>query len=82
MQQLSSVTEKQEPQKMVESRNIFFLADVGGTGFWRRILPIIAVDGIQHQTGVFNTYSLDFIPGARFYKDMNSVTVQRWITTP
>lgn len=75
MQQLSSVTEKQEPQKMVASRNIFYLADVSGTGYWRRILPIVTTDAIFKACGIVNTYTMDFVPDPRFYVGLNSVTV-------
>ena len=62
------------------SRNVFYLADVSGTGYWRRILPIVTTDAIFKGRGIINTYTLDFVPDPRFYIGMNSVTVQRWCT--
>ena len=56
-------------------RNIFYLADVSGTGYWRRILPIVTTDAIFKACGIINTYTMDFVPDPRFYIGMNSVTV-------
>ena len=79
MQKLSSETEQKKPARKI-CRNVFFLADVQGTGWWRRVLPIVTTDAICNATGIVNTYSLDFIPLPRYYEGMNSVTVQRWLS--
>lgn len=74
MQQLSSNSTEEKP-KCKASRNVFYLADVSGTGYWRRILPIVTTDAIFKACGIVNTYTMDFVPDPRFYFGMNSVTV-------
>lgn len=77
MQELSSNSTENKQAKQI-FRNLFYLADVSGTGYWRRILPITIANTLQSATGIYNTYTMDFIPDPRFYMGLNSVTVQRW----
>ena len=73
MQELSNSTEKKQAKQIF--RNLFYLADVSGTGYWRRILPITIANTLQGATGIYNTYTMEFIADPRFYIGLNSVTV-------
>ena len=61
-------------------RNLTYLADVYGTGFWRHIQQITTANCIQNETRIFNTYTQEPICDPRYYTEMNSVTIQRWLT--
>ena len=59
-------------------RNLIYLADRGGTGWWRHIQAVDVFNSIQRQTGILNTYTEQIIADPNYYAGMNSVTVQRW----
>lgn len=59
-------------------RNLIYLADRGGTGWWRHIQAVDVFNSIQRQTGILNTYTEQIIVDPNYYAGMNSVTVQRW----
>lgn len=61
-------------------RNVHYLADVSGTGFWRHIAPMTTANCVQERTMVFNTYTQQPLFDPRYYIGMNSVTIQRWTT--
>lgn len=74
-----------EPIKKIEQnkktgpiRNLIYLADRGGTGWWRHIQAVDVFNSIQRQTGIMNTYTEQIIVDPNYYVGMNSVTVQRW----
>lgn len=62
-------------------RNIVYLSDRSGTGKWRKIWPIQAIDCTAQSTGIQADYSQTPIIEQSYYKGMTSVTVQRWIST-
>ena len=41
------------------SRNIVYLADTGGTGFWRRVAPITTLNCVSHELKMLNTYTME-----------------------
>ena len=61
-------------------RNITYLSDRSGTGQWRRIWPVNSINCIAQNIGVQSDYSQTPILDPNFYKGVNSVTVQRWIS--
>ena len=64
---------------MMQSRNIVYLSDVTGTGLWRRIFQQNAINCIGQ--GIHANVTCSQIPvlDQRYYQDVTSVTVQRWI---
>lgn len=68
----------QQPQQ--QFRNVIYLSDRSGTGKWRHIWPIQSIDCIAQQLGIQTDYSQTPILDQNFYKGVNSVTVQRWIS--
>ena len=46
-----------ENKKMEPIRNLIYLADRGGTGWWRHIQAVDVFNSIQRQTGILNTYT-------------------------
>lgn len=61
-------------------RNIAYLSDVTGTGFWRHIQQMLAANSTSQHLGIFNTYTQVPVLDQNYYRDMASVTVQRWIS--
>ena len=61
-------------------RNIAYLSDVTGTGFWRHIQQMLAANAMSQSLGIFNTYTQMPILDQGYYNGMTSVTVQRWLT--
>ena len=68
----------EENKKIEPIRNLIYLADRGGTGWWRHIQAVDVFNSIQRQTGILNTYTEQIIVDPNYYAGMNSVTVQRW----
>lgn len=60
-------------------KNIMYLADTSGTGFWRHIQQILQVGCIGADLGIANTYTVNPILDQNYYKGMTSVHIQRWI---
>jgi len=60
-------------------RNIVYLSDVTGTGFWRHICPITTSNCLQYQTKIVNSYTQQPVLDPNFYVGMNSVFIQRWM---
>src|SRR5574344_1592574 len=60
-------------------RNITYLRDVSGTGIWRHIFHIDAINCIAQQLNISNTYTQIPILDQNYYKSITSVVVQRWI---
>lgn len=69
----------QVPQQ--QFKNVVYLSDTSGTGFWRHIQQIMSVGCISQGLGIYNTYSQIPILDKEYYKGMTSVSVQRWIST-
>ena len=61
-------------------RNIVYLSDRSGTGVWRKIWPINQLNCLAQQLGIQADYSQTPILDQNYYKGMNSITVQRWIS--
>jgi hypothetical protein len=61
-------------------RNIVYLSDRSGTGVWRRIWPINVLNCLSQNTREQVDYSQTPIVDQNYYKGMNTVTVQRWLT--
>lgn len=40
-------------------RNIVYLADTGGTGFWRRVAPITTLNCVAQNLKMLNTYMME-----------------------
>ena len=40
-------------------RNIVYLADTGGTGFWRRVAPITTLNCVSYELKMLNTYMME-----------------------
>ena len=40
-------------------RNVIYLADVSGTGFWRRIAPITTLNCVSQELKMLNTYTME-----------------------
>jgi glycosyltransferase involved in cell wall biosynthesis len=62
-------------------KNVMYLSDTSGTGFWRHIQQIMAVNCIAQGTGIYNTYSQIPVLDKDYYKGITSISVQRWIST-
>lgn len=60
-------------------RNIIYLADRGGTGFWRHISQVDTFNAYQRQNLIFNTYTENIIFDPKYYIGVRSVTLQRWV---
>ena len=67
-----------KPQR--QFRNIAYLSDVSGTGFWRHIQQMLASNGVSTSLGIYNTYTQTPILDQKYYKGITSVSVQRWIS--
>lgn len=67
-------------QSTQQFRNITYLSDVTGTGFWRHIQQILATNGVAQQFGLNNTFTQQPILDKDYYNGITSVTVQRWIS--
>lgn len=63
----------------ISSRNIVYCSDVSGTGFWRHIQQILNTNA-NTSYNINNTYTQIPILQKDYYKGMNSVVVQRWIS--
>lgn len=61
-------------------RNIVYLSDTSGTGFWRHIQQIMSLNCISQNTGIHNTYTQFPILDKEYYKGITSINVQRWIS--
>lgn len=61
-------------------RNIMYFADRGGCSKWRRQWAVSMIDCYAQGSHVQADYSQTPILDARYYKNINSVTVQRWIS--
>ena len=61
-------------------RNIAYLSDVSGTGFWRHIQQMLASNGVSQSLNIYNTYTQSPVLDQKYYKGITSVTVQRWIS--
>lgn len=62
-------------------RNVIYLSDRSGTGKWRRIWPIQMLDCVAQNTNCQVDYSQTPILDQNYYKEMNSITIQRWISS-
>ena len=40
-------------------RNVVYLADTGGTGFWRRVAPITTLNCVTNELKMLNTYMME-----------------------
>ena len=40
-------------------RNLTYLADVSGTGFWRRVAPITTLNCVSQELKMLNTYTME-----------------------
>lgn len=75
---MSNQTEQQSNKALTNStdiHNLVYLADRGGTGWWRHIQAIDVFGAVQRATGIFNTYTEQFIADPNYYIHLNSVTV-------
>lgn len=61
-------------------RNVVYLADRGGTGFWRHTQQMMAVNCIAQNLNIQFDCVQTPIFDQNYYKGMTSVTCQRWIT--
>lgn len=61
-------------------RNVVYLADTGGTGFWRRVAPIVTLDCVAPRLRLSNTYTMAPVGDPSWYEGIRSVTIQRWLT--
>jgi len=61
-------------------RHITYLSDRSGTGVWRSIWPYNSINCIAQGLGIQADYSQTPIVDQNYYKGMNSVKVQRWIS--
>lgn len=61
-------------------RNIMYASDRSGTMKWRRIWPLASVDCIASGENIQADYSQTPILDQNYYKNITSVTVQRWIS--
>lgn len=66
-----------QPQQF---RNVVYLSDRSGTGVWRKIWPLNQLNCIAQSLGIQADYSQTPILDQNYYRGMNSVTVQRWIS--
>lgn len=78
-------TEQEAPKVQIPRpkkiyRNLTYLADVNGTGFWRHIQQILQIGTVQRETGIVNSYMMVPVNDPNYYNGVNSVTIQRWIT--
>lgn len=75
---MTNQTEQQSEKTLTTIRNLVYLADRGGTGWWRHIQAIDVFGVVQRATGIYNTYTEQFIADPNYYIHLNSVSVQRW----
>ena len=61
-------------------RNIVYLADRGGTGFWRHTQQMMAINCIAQELHLQLDCTQTPVLDQNFYKGMTSVTVQRWLS--
>lgn len=66
---------------MKQYRNIAYLNDVTGTGFWRHIQQMLTANNMQNYLHICNTYTQFPVLDQAYYNGMSSVTVQRWISS-
>lgn len=59
-------------------RNIVYLSDTSGTGFWRHIQQILSLNCINTNTNINNTYTQFPILDKNYYTGITSVSIQRW----
>lgn len=62
-------------------RNIFYVSDRSGTAQWRLLWPLNSVNCISQSLNIQADYSQTPIVDQNYYTGMNSITVQRWIST-
>lgn len=65
---------------MQQFRNVIYLSDVAGTGFWRHIQQVLAANCITQNSGICNTFTQIPVVDQKYYRGITSVTVQRWIS--
>ena len=78
---MTNQSEQQSEKPLTNStniRNLVYLADRGGTGWWRHIQAIDVFGAVQRHLGIYNTYTEQFIADPNYYANLNSVTLQRW----
>lgn len=68
----------EQPQQ--QFRNVIYLSDRGGTGVWRKVWPLNSINCVAQQLGIQADYSQTPILDQNYYKGVNSITVQRWIS--
>ena len=61
-------------------RNVVYLADTGGCGFWRRVAPITTLNCVSYELKMLNTYTSEPITQPSWYEGLRSVTIQRWLS--
>ena len=61
-------------------RNVVYLSDRGGTGSWRVVWPLSQINCVAQQLGIQADYSQTPILDQNYYKGMNSIKIQRWIS--
>lgn len=61
-------------------RHITYLSDRSGTGVWRVIWPLNSINCVAQGLGIQADYSQTPIVDQNYYKGMNSICVQRWIS--
>lgn len=65
---------------MKQYRNIVYLSDVTGTGFWRHIQQMLTANSQSSHLQMYNTYTQIPVLDQSYYNGMTSVTVQRWLS--
>lgn len=61
-------------------RNVVYLADRGGTGFWRHTQQMMAINCVAQQLNIQFDCMQQIIFDEKYYNGMTSVTCQRWIS--
>lgn len=61
-------------------RNVVYLADRGGTGFWRHTQQMMAVNCVAQNLNIQYDCVQTPIFDQAYYKGMTSITCQRWIS--
>lgn len=69
-----------KPQNSRAFKNIFYYADCSGTGQWRYFFPYQSINCIAHQLNVSNIPSNIPITDQNYYKNIDQVMVQRWLS--
>lgn len=62
--------------------NILYLADSNGTGFYRALQPVNQIWSLGPSTGINNSILFRPVGDAEYYKNLNSLMIQRWIHDP